>query len=81
VADALSARRHMAEQLDAQQALVQAAQTNYDLSDARWRNGVNSYLQALDAQRSLYSARQSLISLQLSDLVNRVTLYKVLGAV
>jgi multidrug efflux system outer membrane protein len=62
-------------------ALVQAAQTNYDLSDARWRNGVNSYLQALDAQRSLYSARQSLISLQLSDLVNRVTLYKVLGAV
>lgn len=81
VADALSARHHMAEQLDAQQALVQAAQTNYDLSDARWRNGVNSYLQALDAQRSLYSARQSLISLQLSDLVNRVTLYKVLGAV
>lgn len=79
VADALSARRHMAEQLDAQQALVQAAQTNYDLSDARWRNGVNSYLQALDAQRSLYSARQSLISLQLSDLVNRATLYKVLG--
>lgn len=43
--------------------------------------GITSYLQALDVQRSLYSARQSLISLQLSDLVNRVTLYKVLGAV
>lgn len=58
---------------------MHAAKTNYDLSDARWRNGVDSYLQALDAQRSFYSARQSLISLQLSDLVNRATLYKILG--
>ena len=79
VADAMSARRHMAEQIDAQQALVKASQTSYDLSNARWKNGVNSYLETLDAQRSLYSARQSLITLQLSDAVNRVTLYKVLG--
>lgn len=79
VADAMSARKNMTEQLDAQQALVKASQTSYELSDARWRNGVNSYLQALDAQRSLYSARQSLITLKLSDALNRVTLYKVLG--
>ena len=79
VADAMSARRNMAEQLDAQQALVKASQTSYDLSDARWRNGVNSYLDALVAQRSLYTAKQSLISLKLSDAMNRVTLYKVLG--
>ena len=79
VADAMSMRRHMTEQMEAQQALVKASQTSYDLSNARWKNGVNSYLQTLDAQRSLYSARQSLITLQLSDAVNRVTLYKVLG--
>ena len=79
VADALSVRANIGEQLDAQRALVKASQTNYDLSDARYRNGVNSYLQALDAQRSLYSARQSLITLQLSDAVSRVNLYKVLG--
>ena len=79
VADAMSGRWHMTEQIDAQQALVKASQTSYDLSNARWKNGVNSYLETLDAQRSLYSARQSLITLQLSDAVNRVTLYKVLG--
>ena len=79
VADALSVRANIGEQLDAQRALVKASQTNYDLSDARYRNGVNSYLQTLDAQRSLYSARQSLITLQLSDAVSRVNLYKVLG--
>ena len=79
MADALSVRANIGEQLDAQRALVKASQTNYDLSDARYRNGVNSYLQTLDAQRSLYSARQSLITLQLSDAVSRVNLYKVLG--
>ncbi|QIL72772.1 efflux transporter outer membrane subunit [Diaphorobacter sp. HDW4B] len=79
VADALSVRANIGEQLNAQRALVKASQTNYDLSDARYRNGVNSYLQTLDAQRSLYSARQSLITLQLSDAVSRVNLYKVLG--
>ncbi|WP_240939396.1 efflux transporter outer membrane subunit [Diaphorobacter sp. HDW4A] len=79
VADAMSVRAHIGEQLNAQRALVKASQTNYELSDARYRNGVNSYLQALDAQRSLYGARQSLITLQLSDAVSRVNLYKVLG--
>jgi outer membrane protein TolC len=33
----------------------------------------------LDAQRSLYSAQQALISLQLTEQGNRLTLYKVLG--
>jgi len=33
----------------------------------------------LDSQRSFYSASQSLISTNLSRLVNLVTLYKVLG--
>ena len=36
-------------------------------------------LTVLTAQRSLYAAEQALISLQLSDANNRITLYKVLG--
>ncbi|MFB9035174.1 efflux transporter outer membrane subunit [Xanthomonas arboricola] len=79
VADALAERTQLDERMDAQRALVDAAQRGFTLSDARYRNGVDSYLVALDAQRSLYSAQQTLISLRLTEASNRVTLYKVLG--
>lgn len=79
VADALSVRASMQERLAAQQALVQASSRAYQLADARYRLGADSYLDALDAQRSLYSAQQALISLSLTEATNRVTLYKVLG--
>ncbi|SMQ93783.1 Outer membrane protein [Xanthomonas fragariae] len=55
------------------------AQRGFKLSDARYRNGVDSYLVALDAQRTLYSAQQPLISLRLTEASNRLTLDKVLG--
>ncbi len=79
VADALAARANIDEQLDAQRALVAAYQRGYTLADTRYQTGVDSYLEALDAQRSLYSAQQTQISLYLSEAGNRVTLYKVLG--
>jgi multidrug efflux system outer membrane protein len=44
-----------------------------------YRGGSKSYLEALDAQRSLYSAQQDLITLRLTEQSNRITLYKVLG--
>lgn len=79
VADALAERMQLEERMHAQQAMVDAAQRSFSLSDARYRNGVDSYLVALDAQRTLYSAQQTLISLRLTEASNRVTLYKVLG--
>lgn len=79
VADALAARGTFDEQLAAQQALVDATGEAYRLSQARYRSGVDSYLAVLDAQRSLYAAQQSLITLRLSRSANLVTLYKVLG--
>ena len=50
-----------------------------ELSEARYRLGADSYLPVLDAQRSLYSAQQTLIGLALAEQANRITLYKVLG--
>jgi len=41
--------------------------------------GIDSYLNVLDAQRSLYAAQQNLITARLVRLSNQVTLYKVLG--
>lgn len=79
VADALAARGTYDEQLAAQQALVAATTGAYDLAQARYKGGVDSFLSVLDAQRSLYAAQQSLISLRLSRSANLVTLYKVLG--
>jgi multidrug efflux system outer membrane protein len=79
VADALAARGTLDEQLSAQQALVEATTVAYRLADMRFRGGVDSYLNALDAQRSLYSAQQQLQGVRLLRLQNLVTLYKALG--
>ncbi|MDB5974978.1 MAG: multidrug transporter [Nevskia sp.] len=79
VQDALVARGTLNQQLAAQQALVEASADAYRLADIRFKGGVDNYLSALDAQRSLYSAQQSLQELRLTRLQNLVTLYKALG--
>jgi multidrug efflux system outer membrane protein len=79
VADALAQRGTIDEQWAAQQALVKATNVRYLLAQARYDKGVDSYLNVLDAQRSLYSAQQGLITTRLARLTNLVTLYKVLG--
>ena len=79
VADALAQRDTLGAQLEAQQSLVGATAESFQLSDARFQKGVDSYLSVLDAQRSLYSAQQTLIATRLSRVSNAVTLYKVLG--
>ncbi|MCY1165308.1 Outer membrane protein OprM [compost metagenome] len=79
VADALAARAHLGERLDAQRAYVNATGRSRELTEARWRMGSDSYLDALTAQRTDYSAQQALINLRLTEATNRVTLYKVLG--
>jgi multidrug efflux system outer membrane protein len=79
VADALAARTTLADQDQAQKALVDATQQSKDLSQARYDHGVDSYLNVLDAQRSLYAAQQDAITVQLARQSNLVNLYKVLG--
>jgi multidrug efflux system outer membrane protein len=79
VADALAVRGTINQQVAAQQSLVDAASVTYRLSNSRYTKGIDGYLSVLDAQRSLYSAQQTLISLELARIANSVTLYKVLG--
>ncbi|CAE6792913.1 efflux transporter outer membrane subunit [Xanthomonas arboricola] len=79
VSDALAQRETIGRQLQAQQALVDATADSYRLSQARFERGVDSYLQALDAQRALYSAQQNLITTQLSRFTNLATFYKAMG--
>ncbi|PLC54191.1 multidrug transporter [Pollutimonas nitritireducens] len=79
VADGLAERGTLDERLSAQTALVDASADNHVLSNARFRSGVDSYLNVLDAQRGLYAAQQDLITLRLTRNSNHVALYKALG--
>lgn len=79
VADTLAQRGTIDDQVAAQQSLTDATARSYHLSQVRYEKGIDSYLNALDAQRSLYSAQQGLIATRLTRLLNLVTLYKVLG--
>ncbi|WP_116809184.1 AdeC/AdeK/OprM family multidrug efflux complex outer membrane factor [Steroidobacter cummioxidans] len=79
VADALAERNTLGDQLAARQSLVEATSTSFRLSQARFDRGVDSYLDVLDSQRSLYTAQQGLIDARLQKLTNTVTLYKTLG--
>lgn len=79
VADALARRATIQAQLQAEEALVSAATRSYDLSLARYKGGIDSFQNALEAQRTLYQAKQSLILTKQADLTNRIALYRVLG--
>ncbi|WP_277952766.1 efflux transporter outer membrane subunit [Pseudomonas sp. TH43] len=79
VADGLAARATYQQQLQAQSDLVQATQTYYNLAQNRYKNGVDSSLTFLDAQRSLFSSQQGLITDRLAQLVAEVNLYTALG--
>jgi multidrug efflux system outer membrane protein len=79
VDDALAARQTLDEQLVAQRALLEDTTQSYNLAQLRFKNGVDSYLPVLDAQRALYAAQQGTVSLELIRLQNMATLYKALG--
>jgi len=79
VADQLAARKHYKHQLDAQNALVSASREAYNLSRARYDNGIDDFLSVLDSQRGLFSAEQGAIVLKQAYLSNLINLYKVMG--
>ena len=79
VADALTARQALAEQLQAQQQQTDAERERYRLVDLSYRNGVANSLDLLDAQRSLFGVEQALAQTRLAQRANEITLYKALG--
>ena len=79
VNDALATRQNIGDRLSAQRRLVDATNTTYKLSNARFRAGIDSFLTVLDAQRSSYASEQGLLLLEQANLNNQVELYKTLG--
>ncbi|NMV41812.1 efflux transporter outer membrane subunit [Ralstonia insidiosa] len=79
VSDALVARGTLEEQVAAQKRFRDATAERLTLSDQRYRNGVSSFLDVLDAQRDLFSADQTLVQTRLARLTNAIDLYTALG--
>ncbi len=78
-ADALVARELLVQQVEAQDAVMKAEAERLQLSEARFKNGVSSSLDVLDAQRQLFAAEQALVQARLVQLTNSIDLYRALG--
>lgn len=79
VDDALVSRSKTREQLDAAHRQVQALQRYSELSRLRYENGQTSYLEVIDADRTLFAAQVNEVSVQNDLLTASVDLYRALG--
>jgi multidrug efflux system outer membrane protein len=79
VADGLAARGTYDQQISALELFTKSQSRRLELSDLRYRNGVDSYLSVLTAQDDLYTAQQLLITARLNRATNLVDLYRQLG--
>ena len=79
VADALISFDRLREQRVQEENLVRTLEETVRLSDLRYRGGLDSYLQVLDAQRNLFTGQLALAQLRLQERVSVVQLYRALG--
>jgi len=79
VADALAAHTRTRQQRAEEEKLVGALVESVRLSNLRYRGGLDSYLQVLDAERDLFAGQLTLAELRLLELQSVVELYRALG--
>ncbi len=79
VSNALIAHQRVRESREKQEALVVALRDRLRLAYVRYRGGVDTQLDALDADRDLFQAELNLSQIRLDELLAVVQLYKALG--
>jgi outer membrane protein TolC len=79
VSNGLVSYQRTREELAAQQALVATNQRAVELSTLRYRGGVGTFLEVLDAERQLFNAELSVAQTQGAVLVALAQLYQALG--
>ena len=79
VSNALIAHQRVRESREQQESLVEALQDRLRLAYLRYRGGVDTQLNALDADRDLFQAEFDLARLRLDEMLAVVQLYKALG--
>ncbi len=79
VADALVSFDRLREQRAQEEQLVHTLEETVRLSELRYRGGLDSFLQVLDAQRNLFTGQLALAQLRLQERASVVQLYRALG--
>nr|WP_315297738.1 efflux transporter outer membrane subunit [Raoultella terrigena] len=79
VNDSLDAITRYGEQLTELQDQEAVAQETLRIAGNRYRNGYSSYLEVLDAQRTLFSTQTSVVQVKNNLLLAQVDLYRALG--
>ncbi len=79
VSDAFIVHDRTREQRIEEEKLVAALTQSVELSTLRYRGGLDSYLQVLDAERNLFGGQLTLAQLRLQELQSVVQLYRALG--
>ena len=79
VEDALANSARDTRQEAAQREILAEAQRSLRLAELRYREGADSLLTVLDAQRTLFAAQDQMAQLKLARLTTAIDLYKALG--
>ena len=79
VSNSLIAHQRVRESRVRQEELVYALEDRLRLAYLRYRGGVDTQLDALDADRDLFTAQLSLSQIRLSEVLTVVQIYKALG--
>lgn len=79
VADILVALQTREEQLVSQRQQVAAARESLELADIRYRKGLVTYLDVLDAQRAVLAAELTVVQTDRARLTDMVALFKAVG--
>jgi outer membrane protein TolC len=79
VADAVASRRALDARLMHSRASHEASRRAWTVADNRYRGGLSSYLEVLDAQDAMIAARRSVANLKARALALDVALVRALG--
>ncbi|EPA8554247.1 efflux transporter outer membrane subunit [Yersinia enterocolitica] len=79
VADALSLRESISGQLTAQQRFLESLQVTLLRARGLYSSGAVSYIEVLDAERTLFSTQQAILDLRYAQHVNEINLFTALG--
>lgn len=79
VADALSSRQWLTQQVTIQQQSLATQTQRARLAQLRYEHGATTYLEVLDAQRDLLEAQQQSVQVRRSLLSSHIALYTALG--
>ena len=79
VADSLALRDSLAGQLIAQQRYLESLNIALQRARGLYASGAVSYIEVLDAERSMFITRQTIVDLQYAQKINEINLFTALG--